>query len=103
MCFRVFCPCLATAGVDRLPSKRQVLVVLPRSVLQEFVNGYELGEAVSDRRVKDQLVDALVASRRVKLEDVLGELARPVGKKERIDSWNELENIIDLKTPSQLG
>ena len=50
------------------------------------------------------ITTVLVGMRRESyVEDVLEELARPVEKKERTGSWNELENMIDLNTGSQLG
>jgi aryl-alcohol dehydrogenase-like predicted oxidoreductase len=57
--------------------------------------------AIGALRSTAGVTTVLVGMRReAYVEDVLGELARPVGKKERTDSWNELENIIDLNTPS---
>ena len=50
------------------------------------------------------ITTVLVGMRRESyVEDVLEEFARPVEKKERTGSWNELENMIDLNTGSQLG
>ena len=50
------------------------------------------------------ITTVLVGMRReAYVEDVLEELAQPVEKKERRDSWNELENMMDFNTPFQLG
>ncbi len=57
-----------------MAGKRQILEHLPRQVLGELVDSFELDSA--DRRVKQNLVDALVRSRRVALEEILGALRR---------------------------
>ena len=57
-----------------MPPKRRVLESLTRQELQEAVDRYDL--QVADRRVKDQLVDALAASRRAALPEVLESLSR---------------------------
>ncbi|MEJ2429327.1 MAG: aldo/keto reductase [Deltaproteobacteria bacterium] len=60
--------------------------------------------AIGALRSTAGITTVLVGMRREDyVEDVLEELARTVEKKERTDSWNELENMIDLNTPSQLG
>src|ERR1035437_3685811 len=57
-----------------MPPKRRVLESLTRQELQEAVDRYDL--QVADRRVKDQLVDALAASRRAALPEALESLSR---------------------------
>jgi type I restriction enzyme M protein len=57
-----------------MPSKRAVLDQLTREELQTIVESYDL--AVADRRVRDQLVDAIVRSKKATLAQVLPELAR---------------------------
>lgn len=66
--------------------KRQVLEALTRQELQAAVEQFDL--QVADRRVKDQLVDALVASRRATLPGVLEGLSR--------DRLKELCRALDL-------
>ena len=57
-----------------MPSKREVLEHLKRDELLAAVDHFEL--EVGDRRVRDQLVDALVASRKAGLAEILGEMPR---------------------------
>ena len=53
--------------------KREILAELTTQELRASVDLYDL--TVSDRRVKDQLVDALARSRSVKIEGVLQNLS----------------------------
>ena len=69
-----------------MPPKRRVLESLTRQELQEAVDRYDL--QVADRRVKDQLVDALAASRRAALPQVLESLSR--------DRLKEICRFLDL-------
>ena len=57
-----------------MPSKRDVLQHLTRDELQEAVERFAL--TVADRRVREQLVEALGASKKAALGDVLGALSR---------------------------
>jgi type I restriction enzyme M protein len=57
-----------------MSKKREILDLLPRQELQSLLDIFDL--EVDDRRVKDQLVEALGASRRASLEAVLGTLSR---------------------------
>src|SRR5947209_20038517 len=57
-----------------MPSKRDVLAYLTRDELLAAADRVEL--EVADRRVKDQLVDAVASSKRAGLADLLGELSR---------------------------
>lgn len=53
--------------------KREILAELTGQELRANVDLYDL--KVGDRRVKDQLVDALARSRRVKIEGILQSLS----------------------------
>ena len=55
-----------------MPSKRAVLALLTRDELLDALDRCEL--AVPDRRVKDDLVDALGASHRAGLGEILSKL-----------------------------
>ncbi|MFC1482223.1 hypothetical protein ACFL51_00295 [Myxococcota bacterium] len=57
-----------------MPSKRQVLETLPRQALVELLDAFELD--VADRRVRANLIDALVSSRRATLSEILDRLYR---------------------------
>jgi type I restriction enzyme M protein len=57
-----------------MPSKRQILAELSRDELVAIVDRYDL--ASRDRRSRDALVDAVAASRKVTLEDILPGLGR---------------------------
>jgi type I restriction enzyme M protein len=66
-----------SADVDlewNMSSKRQILEALTRDELQAAVDN--LGLTVADRRVKDQLINALAGSHRARLVDILGPLSR---------------------------
>jgi len=52
-----------------MPTKREVLAVLGRDDLLACLDHYSL--QVRDRRVKDDLVDALASSRKARLDEVL--------------------------------
>src|SRR5437870_12560595 len=55
-----------------MPTKREVLAVLGRDDLLACLDHY--GLEVRDRRVKDDLVDALASSRKARLDEVLATL-----------------------------
>jgi type I restriction enzyme M protein len=57
-----------------MPSKRSVLEQLPRQDLQDFVEHFQL--EVPDRRKREALVDALVASKKAHLSEMLEMLTR---------------------------
>ena len=57
-----------------MPTKRAVLAGLSAEELRANVDYYEL--AVTDRRVKAQLVDALAGSRRARVAEILADLSR---------------------------
>ena len=57
-----------------MPSKRRILEHMLRRTLRELVDAFEL--EVPDRRVKQDLVDGLAASRRASLDDILDLLDR---------------------------
>jgi len=57
-----------------MPSKRAVLEALARDDLLQLVDACEL--QVADRRKKDGLVDALVASKKAHLDELLASLSR---------------------------
>ncbi|MBZ0233266.1 MAG: N-6 DNA methylase [Deltaproteobacteria bacterium] len=57
-----------------MPTKRQVVETLHRNELLALADLHELD--VEDRRVRDQLVDAISSSRNVVLADALAELSR---------------------------
>ncbi len=57
-----------------MPSKSEVLGALNRGELQDAAQRFEI--EVQDRRVKDQLVEALGRSRTAKLDEILGALPR---------------------------
>lgn len=57
-----------------MTSKRDILGQLGRDDMLALVDRYEL--AVDDRRVKDQLVEALASTRRLELGEALGGLSR---------------------------
>lgn len=57
-----------------MPSKRAVLEVLSRDDLLQLVDAH--GLLVADRRKKDGLVDALVASKKAHLDELLASLSR---------------------------
>jgi type I restriction enzyme M protein len=57
-----------------MPSKRDVLSHLTREELHTIVESYQL--EVADRRVRDQLIDAVASSKRATLAGVLSELPR---------------------------
>jgi type I restriction enzyme M protein len=57
-----------------MPSKRDVLGHLTRDELVAAADAFEL--TVGDRRVRDQLVDAVASSKKAGLADVLAPLSR---------------------------
>ena len=57
-----------------MSTKRNVLEQFRREELQDFASLYEL--EVPDRRVRDDLIDAVARSRRAKLVEMLGTLSR---------------------------
>jgi type I restriction enzyme M protein len=57
-----------------MPSKRAVLEQLSRDELQAIVEQYEL--SVADRRVRDQLVEAVASSKKATLAELLPTLSR---------------------------
>ncbi len=57
-----------------MPSKRQLTATLSRSELLALADSHEL--EIEDRRVRDQLVDAIAGSRKVVLADALAEFSR---------------------------
>lgn len=57
-----------------MPSKREIIELLKREELQQLVDVYEL--EARDRRVKDDLVDAVVRSKKARLQEILGGLSR---------------------------
>jgi type I restriction enzyme M protein len=57
-----------------MPSKRDLLGLLSRDELLDVADRFEL--AVADRRVKDQLVDAVASSKKAGLADILADLPR---------------------------
>jgi type I restriction enzyme M protein len=57
-----------------MSTKRKVLEALVKDDLQALVAHFEVD--VGDRRVRDQLVDALAGSKTAGLEDILGQLSR---------------------------
>src|SRR6266478_8784694 len=57
-----------------MPTKREILAVLGRDDLLTCLDHYSL--EVRDRRVKDDLVDALASSRKTLLDEVLTTLPR---------------------------
>src|SRR2546421_6149463 len=57
-----------------MPTKREVLAVLGRDDLLACLDHY--GLEVRDRRVKDDLVDALASTRKARLDEVLPTLPR---------------------------
>lgn len=57
-----------------MPTKRDVIEQLKREELQDFATFYEL--EVADRRVREDLIDAITRSRRASLIDMLGTLSR---------------------------
>jgi type I restriction enzyme M protein len=57
-----------------MPCKRAALEALSRDDLLQLVGAH--GQLVSDRRKKDILVDALVASKKVQLDELLASLGR---------------------------
>lgn len=59
---------------ETMPTKRQVLETLNRNELLAVVERHQL--EVADRRVRDQLLDAITASRKVALADALAPLSR---------------------------
>jgi type I restriction enzyme M protein len=68
------------------PSKRAVLQQLKRDELLAAVDRF--GLEVRDRRVRDELVDALAGSRKAHLADILGDLSR--------DQLKEICRALDL-------
>ncbi|MBN2192582.1 MAG: BREX-6 system BrxE protein [Polyangiaceae bacterium] len=58
----------------KMASKRAVLEALSRDDLHALVDAYDL--AVSDRRKKDALIDALAASKKAHLDELLALLSR---------------------------
>jgi type I restriction enzyme M protein len=70
-----------------MPSKRDVLGQLSRDELVAAANQFDL--AVADRRVKEQLVDTVAASKKAGLADVLEALPR--------DRLKELSSVITSK------
>ncbi len=57
-----------------MPTKRGILAELTAEELRASIDFYEL--AVADRRVKQQLVDALARSRKAQLDEILQDLSR---------------------------
>jgi len=57
-----------------MPTKRQVLESMSKNDLLPFVESWEL--EVADKRVKDQVVDALAKSKKARLEEILEALSR---------------------------
>src|SRR4051812_29018704 len=57
-----------------MPTKRDVLALLSRDELLVVADRFEL--SVADRRVKDQLVDTVVSSKKAALAEVLPALSR---------------------------
>jgi len=57
-----------------MPSKREILALLPRNDLIDFVENYEL--EVADKRKKDALVEALAHSKKASLVEMLEMLPR---------------------------
>lgn len=66
--------------------KREVLSLLNREELQSLVGKYDLD--VADRRVKDNLVEALARSKKAKLSEILETLPR--------DTLKEISRTFDL-------
>lgn len=71
-----------------MANKRQVLAQLSRAELLNFVT--ETGVEVSDRRVRDKLVDALATSRSARLPALLSTLSR--------DRLKQLAGALGLET-----
>ncbi|MDP9002796.1 MAG: hypothetical protein M3O46_22130 [Myxococcota bacterium] len=69
-----------------MPQKREVLQLLSRDELVALVQRFEL--SVADRRAKDGLVEAIAASKKATLVEVLPELSR--------DRLKELCRALDL-------
>ncbi len=69
-----------------MPSKRAVLQRFKRGELLAAVDRF--GLEVRDRRVRDQLVDALAGSRKAHLADILGDMSR--------DQLKEICRALDL-------
>lgn len=69
-----------------MPSKRAVLQQFKRDELLAAVDRF--GLEVHDRRVRDQLVDALAGSRKAHLADILGDMSR--------DQLKEICRALDL-------
>ena len=57
-----------------MASKRTVLALLTKNELQSIVAEYDL--AVADKRVKDQLLDAVASSKKATLDNLLPGLSR---------------------------
>jgi hypothetical protein len=57
-----------------MPTKRNILSALTRAELLAFVDQLEL--EVSDRRVREKIIDALASSRRARLPEFLESLSR---------------------------
>lgn len=57
-----------------MASKRKLLDSLKREELQEAVDHYEL--EVRDRRVREQLIDALSGSKKARIAEILDDLPR---------------------------
>ncbi len=64
----------APAHPEAMPTKRNILPLLTRDELLERLDRYDL--MVDDRRVKDGLVEALAASRKARLDELLADLPR---------------------------
>ena len=57
-----------------MPTKRAILAELTAEELRASIDFYEL--AVADRRVKQQLIDALANSRKARIDEILQDLSR---------------------------
>ncbi len=79
-------PASSPAATGRPPRKRDVLAALKRDELLEALDAYDL--EVADRRVRDQLLDALTHSRAFRLDEWLADFSR--------DRLKELCRALDL-------
>ena len=68
-------------GSGLLPANREILALLTRDELLIALDFYEL--TVPDRRVKDDIVEALATSRKIRSSRTTDELRNPVRSRHR--------------------
>lgn len=91
-----------------MPSERAIVETLNRKELLELVTHFDL--KVGDRRIRDNLIDALASARETRLDKILGQLSltslKEVCRKHGLDDSGRLksqliERILDVPVPAK--